>query len=167
MTDISRLAVATTVILAVLCFSVGCVSVCPQAVPVYPVPRADKGLVYFYRESQGTGCLASYYVCKGEARIGGLKNGTYFFYWSEPGEQTFFGIGEVKFPVTIGVEAGRVYYVRGDVDLGIFAPRPVLALVSAMEGSNAIRKLTFTVLPERNMKTIKPAHDGDGKSRAR
>lgn len=147
-----------TLAIVLLSAGAGCVSVYPHTVPVYPATRPEKGLIYFFREKQFFGSGVSYYLYRGKTRIGGLKNGTYFFHWCDPGEHTFWARTEAKSTVTVSVEGGIIYYVRGSVTMGGLAHHPALSLVSEAYGFEAVRKLTFVTLAEDQAKKVEQTH---------
>ena len=67
----------------------GCASVTRQASNQYPDPKADKGLVYFYRERKFMGAAISYNIKEHNQIVGAVANGTYFFLEVAPGSHTY------------------------------------------------------------------------------
>jgi hypothetical protein len=121
----------------------GCASVNRQAVQVFPPAQTDKGVVYFYRESKFVGCAISYNVKEGDKVLGPAGNGTYFFVIAEPGSHTYTASTESTASRTINVEAGKIYYVECGVDMGIFAGRPSMKIVTEDEGKSVLPGLTY------------------------
>lgn len=115
-------------------------------VSVYPDPKADMGLVYFYREARFAGGAISYFIYDGENKIGALASGTYFFYWAEPGDHTFWAKTEQKSSRTINIESGKTYYINGDVRRGSFVASPRLLIINEMEGKSRIKECKYAVI---------------------
>lgn len=116
-------------------------------------PRAGKAMVVFYREDHVLGSPFGFNVRDQFAKIGGLKNASYFVYHTDPGQHYFSAGTEVTETLILRLEPGRAYYVRGSVRAGVVAPRPRLEEVSRAEGSAAIATLEKTTLkPQRKLK---------------
>jgi hypothetical protein len=58
-----------------------------------------------------------------------LPSKGYFAYLAKPGEVTFSAKTEAKTSVTIDVEAGKTYFVKGTISVGVFAGHPHLVIV--------------------------------------
>src|SRR3954471_14898275 len=98
---------------------VGCADVQPAASAGRERPAAGKALVIFYREDHVLGSPFGFNVRDQFAKIGGLKNGSYFAYETDPGQHYFSATTEVTNTLVMRVEAGRTYYVRGYVRPGV------------------------------------------------
>ncbi|WP_415909814.1 DUF2846 domain-containing protein [Oleiharenicola sp. Vm1] len=124
---------------------VGCASVTRQATNVYPEPKPDKGLVYFYREKKFMGAAISYDITERPSNkvIGAIANGTYFFYDADPGSHTFVASTEADSSRTIQVEAGKTYYVECGVEMGVLAGRPALKIASDAEAKSVLPALQY------------------------
>ena len=134
-------------ILAVSFTICACATVQRQAAPSSPDrPKAGKGLVFFYREKKLEGWGVSYNIRDGENKIGGLPNGSYFVYDATPGPHRFAASTESTAVRTIQVQPGKTYYVRGEVEMGLFVGRPHLTIVDPTEGASAINGLKRVVL---------------------
>ena len=98
----------------------------------------NKGLVYIYRPLLFTGS-GVYFTVKadGESLIE-LTNGTYKPFFIKPGEVTFEAetIGSAK--ITIQVNSGEVYYLKGNVIVGPLVGKPILTQVSKEIGEREI-----------------------------
>ena len=94
-----------------------------------------------YRERHFTGGGVSYKVYDNGTRIGGLPNGAYFVYQAKPGLHKFTASTEVTDEKPLMVEAGKTYYVRGEVQMGILIGRPHLIIVDRQEAEGAIKEL--------------------------
>lgn len=142
-----RLASVLFVTAAAIFSLVGCASVSKQATNVFPDPKADKGLVYFYREKKFVGMAISYNVKEEAKVIGAIANGTYFFVDAPPGTHTFVASTEADVTKTFDVEAGKTYFVKCGVDMGFLAGRPSLVLVSEAEAKSVLKNLTYAIKP--------------------
>ena len=119
-----------------------CASVQREAAPSQPDrPDRGKGLVVFYRERHFVGGGVGYNVRDNGAKIGGLPNGSYFVYQATPGMHTFSAATEATDEKPLKVEAGKTYYVRGEIQMGILVGRPHLTIVASEEGSCAVKNL--------------------------
>jgi hypothetical protein len=119
-----------------------CASVQREAAPSQPDrPQAGKGLVIFYRERHFTGGGVSYKVFDNGARVGGLPNGAYFVYQAKPGLHKFTASTEVTDEKPLTVQAGKTYYVRGEVQMGVLIGRPHLIIVDRQEAVGALNDL--------------------------
>ena len=130
-------------ILAIVgCLLSSCASVQREAAPAQPDrPQAGKGLVTFYRERHFAGGGVSYKVFDNGTRIGGLPNGAYFVYQAKPGVHKFTASTEVTDEKPLTVEAGKTYYIRGEVQMGLFVGRPHLIIVDKQEAASGIKDL--------------------------
>jgi len=90
-----------------------------------------------------------YNVREGENNIGGLPNGSYFVYDATPGPHTFAASTESTSRRTINVVPGKTYYVRGEIEMGLWVGRPRLTIVDPAEGASAIQDLNRVVLSKR------------------
>jgi hypothetical protein len=126
-----------------------CASVQREAAPSSPDrPAAGKGLVIFYRERHFTGGGMGHDIKDNGKKIGGLSNGSYFVYQAAPGAHHFTAATEVTEEKVTAVVAGKTYYIRGEVQMGIMVGRPHLTAVTNEEGSAAIQKLRRVRLKE-------------------
>ncbi|HYR22135.1 MAG TPA: DUF2846 domain-containing protein [Chthoniobacterales bacterium] len=124
------------------CLLSSCASVQREAAPAQPDrPEPGKGLVIVYRERHFTGGGVSYKVLDNGTRIGGLPNGAYFVYQAKPGVHTFTAATEATDEKPLTVEAGKTYYIRGEVQMGFFVGRPHLIIVDRQEAVGAIKEL--------------------------
>ena len=136
------------VLAATLAVMTACTSATVVERPASIDVKPGKGLVYFYREKSFVGSMVSYYVYEGEIKLGALKNGTFFFVDADPGEHKYRAKTEAGEDVTIKVEAGKTYYARGSVKMGVFAGRPELLEVSASEAGAKMPTLNYVVVKD-------------------
>lgn len=113
---------------------VSCAGVQTAATPTKPdQPEPGKGMVTFYRERAFAGGGVSYKVNDGDTPIGGLPNGSYFVAQASPGPHRYNAKTESTAEKTINIEAGKRYYVRGEVQMGLMVGRPKLTVVTPEE----------------------------------
>lgn len=101
----------------------------PANTPSGPLaaPPAGKGQIVFFREKRFTGSLIHFKVREGHTELGKLTNGVYFVVPVEPGTHTYTVHSEAKDVLTLEVEPGETYYVRGSVSMGFMAGHPNLS----------------------------------------
>ena len=107
------------------------------------VPEADpaKGLVVFYRVANFKGGAIRFNVQHSDGVIGTLTNGSFFYTSLEPGQHTFWSQVISQDSITLTVEAGKVYYVKGETKLGIYAGRPRFTQVSETQAQANLASL--------------------------
>ena len=109
------------------------------------VVKPDKGLIIFYRVKKMKGSAIRVEIndsAKGSS--GSLSNGTKIQKDLEPGDHTF----TVRSPsidgqdsITISVEVGKTYFVRGEILWGWPAGRPKFVRVTDSEAQSEIAKI--------------------------
>jgi hypothetical protein len=90
----------------------GCASGSNQGPNVYPEPRSDKALVYFFREWRSFGGGVSYNVRERGEVIGRLPNASYFTIFADPGRHIYSGDEDAKDDPIRRLEAGKTYYIK-------------------------------------------------------
>ncbi len=119
-----------------------CASVQREAAPSQSDrPERGKALVIFYRERHFVGGGVSYKVFDNGGRIGGLPNGAYFVYQATPGAHKFTASTESTAEHVLSLEAGKTYYIRGEVHMGVMVGRPELVIADSKEAVGAIKDL--------------------------
>jgi hypothetical protein len=113
------------------------------------IPAADpeRGLVVFYRMSSFKGKAIRFPVQDAEGSIGFLLSGGYLYKFVPPGEHTFWSQVISQDAITLNVDAGKTYYVKGDVLMGVYAGRPKFTRVSDDKAQSDLAKLTGTTTP--------------------
>lgn len=89
-----------------------------------PTPEEGKGLVVFYRTKKFSGSAIKFSVKDSERAYGQLKNGTIININVEPGEHMFWSQVISSDAITLTIEEGKVYYIKGTVKMGAIAGRP-------------------------------------------
>ena len=116
----------------------------PLSAASVPEVKSDKGLVVFYRSRSMKGGAIHMNIRSSEGSAGILKSGTMFYHYYEPGQKTF----DVSTPsvagsdlLSINIEAGKAYYVRGEILIGWPAGRPRLSQEQESRAKQDIGKL--------------------------
>ena len=124
----------------------GCITTLGPAYSEIDQIPDNVGLIYFYRPSALYQGGLSFDVKTGETVITSLKNGGYFPYFSPPGEKEFWAKTETKSSVTLDIKAGQIYYIKGEVGVGILVSRPHLMVVAPEIAEKEIAKCNL--IPE-------------------
>jgi hypothetical protein len=103
--------------------------------------NTEKGLVVFFRDSAFAGKAIRFNLNQGNEPIGALKSGTVLRRDVEPGTHTFWSQAISKDSIAIDVEAGKTYYIRGVVMMGLVAGRPTLSVATEEEALAAIKQI--------------------------
>jgi hypothetical protein len=96
------------------------------------------GLVYFYRPKKSFNSDLDFAVKANGYKIDTLLNGGYFAYIAKPGRIQFSARNEVTSYLTLDIEPGQTYYIKGSTRPGSLIARPHLQLISPEEGENEI-----------------------------
>jgi hypothetical protein len=96
------------------------------------------GLVYFYQPKKYFNGGLEYTVNANGFKIDRLLNGRYFAYITKPGRIQFSARNEITSYLTIDIEPGQTYYIKGSTRPGSLIKRPCLQLISPVEGENEI-----------------------------
>jgi len=121
---------------ALLLLSVACASGPPFA-PV-PTTPPDKAIVYVYRTAQFVGDGVTYTVNAGGKPLVKLLPNGYIALLAEPRETEFSAETEATSSITLDLEAGQTYYLKGGIGVGFLVGHPKLTLVDATTGSSEI-----------------------------
>jgi len=106
-----------------------------------PEAKSDKGLVIFYRLSGFKGKAIRFNINHAEGSLGQLLSGTYLYKYVEPGQHKFWSQAISQDSITINVEAGKKYYVKGEVGMGVFAGRPQFTQMSESDALADLERL--------------------------
>lgn len=107
------------------------------------IPQADpdKGLVVFYRLKSFKGGAIRFNVQHAEGVVGTLGSGTFLYKYFEPGQHQFWSQVISQDSISLTIEAGKIYYVKGETQMGVYAGRPKFTLVSDSQGKADLNKL--------------------------
>jgi hypothetical protein len=86
--------------------------------------HADTATVVFFRGIMMLGAAVGYTIYEDRVSLGKLKNGTYFSVQLPSGKHQFVVNSWKQYPLSLDIEAGKTYYVRGTMSTQ--APYPVL-----------------------------------------
>ncbi|MBX3736804.1 MAG: DUF2846 domain-containing protein [Candidatus Didemnitutus sp.] len=130
---------------AVALLEVGCASVNRQATNAYAEPKADQGVVYFFRPKKFMGAAVSYDVRDraNNTVIGAIANGTYFFHYATPGQHVYAAATETDTLQNVEVEAGKTYYIECGVQMGVLAGRPSMKVVPEADAKPVLLTLQY------------------------
>jgi len=106
-----------------------------------PHAKKGKGLIVFYRDSSSKGGIVQFNLNQGKEPIGTLNSGTFLYHDVEPGQHVFWSQAISKDSITVDVVAGKTYYIKGVVKMGLLLGRPILTVVSEAEAIPSIAKL--------------------------
>jgi len=98
-----------------------------------PEAQPDKALFVFYRLDAFKGKAIRFTINHPEGTLGQLLSGTYLYKFLDPGEHTFWSQALSQDSISINVEAGDTYFIKGDVKIGVLAGRPQFTLMSEYE----------------------------------
>ncbi len=111
----------------------------------FPAVKPDKGLIIFYRVKKMKGAAIRFEISdSSKGSIGSLSNDTKIHKDLDPGNHTF----TVRTPsvdgqdsITITAEAGKIYYVKGEILWGWPAGRPKFSQMSGSEALSDLAKI--------------------------
>lgn len=101
-----------------------------------PVP--DKAVIYIFRNEEYSAPWRVHVALDGND-IGATGALTYMRLVVEPGEHVITSLTRHSTGLVVNVEAGRVYYVWQEIQMGFFQPRAVLQKVDRMTAEIALR----------------------------
>jgi hypothetical protein len=116
--------------------------------PAPPAPADDTATIYIYRGGQFMGAMANYAVYINGQKICKLSNERYIEYHAKPGTLSIMAknggveVFKKETGLELPVEAGRKYYVRGDIKTSITRARMELSEVTENTAKRDMAKLT-------------------------
>ncbi len=111
-----------------------------------PPQAADKGRIYFYRETAWLGNLITPDVVLNDKVVGRSNPGAFFFVDREPGDyQVYCGMGEHS-GASFTLAAGQEVYVRTASDGGVVKATMLTELVRAPVAIPEIHTLKYVAL---------------------
>ncbi|MHC4992952.1 MAG: hypothetical protein ACYTGC_18415 [Planctomycetota bacterium] len=139
-----RAAIVATFALVVGCTLTACST--PPSTAAISEPKPDGGLVVFYRPSAMKGAAIRFEITEeGVGSIGTLSNGAVLERDLEPGSHTF----TVRAPsvdgrdsVTVNVDVGATYFVKGTILWGWPAGRPKFTLMSESQARAELARMS-------------------------
>lgn len=106
-------------------------------------PPEGKSLLYVYRPSVAGAVIPMPVICD-ERMIGSTRGKTFIYAYIAPGKHTITAEAERPATLEIETEAGKTYYIRQKVKMGIAMARTDLELVDEAEGRNKLNKCCKT-----------------------
>jgi len=109
-----------------------------------PQAKPDKGLVIFYRLNLFAGKAIRFNINHSTGTLGQLLAGTMLYKYVPPGDHQFVAQSpsiDGQDSITISAEAGKTYYVKGEVLMGWPAGRTKFVPMSETEAKNDLSKL--------------------------
>ena len=82
-------------------------------------PPAGKGQIVFFRPSSFIGMAVYFKIRENDAELGKLSNGAYFVQTVDPGKHTFTAKTENTDKLTLEIDDGETYYVKGGLSMGL------------------------------------------------
>jgi Protein of unknown function (DUF2846) len=82
-------------------------------------PPTGKGQIVFFRPSGFLGMALYFKIRENGTELGKLTNGAYFVATVDPGKHTYDAQTENKDHLTLEVDDGETYYVRGGMKMGL------------------------------------------------
>lgn len=111
-------------------FLAGCASTKFNEVESLTAPT-DQAVIFFYRTGSGGGAVKFHVHDMDGKPVGYLgKSGDSFSITVSPGTHQYWSRAASRNDVILNVEAGKVYYVKATVNIGLAVGRPVLEQVS-------------------------------------
>lgn len=95
-----------------------------SAAAAIPPPPAGSATVVFYRPSRFLGAGVGFIVREGQTELGKLRNGKFFVVQVTPGKHTYEVHSEATDKLTIDADAGEIYYIEGEVGVGVLVGHP-------------------------------------------
>jgi hypothetical protein len=111
--------------------------------PLPPQP-ADKALIYVVRTAMIGYKIHSKLAVDGKW-MGVNRGGTYFYFTLDAGEHFFCSESENQDYLPLQVEAGKTYYLKQQVEMGLFKARTNLTVLTEDEGKKALAKTNLSV----------------------
>ncbi len=99
----------------------------------------DKALVYILRPSK-VGFIMGMKIFVNEKPFGKTKGGKFLYGFFDPGTYVFLSKAENKKEIHLVLEAGKTYYLKQQVKMGIASARTGLERLRDAEGMKALKK---------------------------
>jgi len=101
--------------------------------------RSDQALIYVVRPTSLGSAIKSFFLCDEEI-LGINRGNSYFFAYVEPGRHVFWSKSENVDALELEVEAGGIYYIQQQVQMGAFRARTRLEVLGELEGKDALAR---------------------------
>ncbi len=109
-------------------------------------PADGKGVIYVYRPGRAIGAAMQMQVTVNGDSAGGTGPGTYFRFDLLPGSYTLMSSSpESSATLQVQVEAGRVYFIQQQTQIGLQSARVTMRAVDASTGMAGVRAARLLV----------------------
>ena len=126
-------------ILAVTCLLSACASLGPKF--DQPIePKKDEAVVYFYRPSKMVGKAISFTINENEELITKMPNGGYYRHTTSGGYKDFTPDSKTDKKISMKLENGKTYFVRGEIKMGVWVGQPNIEVVDNEQGLSEIKE---------------------------
>lgn len=129
-----------------------CASVDYSQEAVFPEAKSDQALIYFYRTPGFIGSTYRFNLSENKQVVGAMAQNSYFYLFTSAGEHTY-RTNEVHLEqgqsITMNVQAGRIYYVKVDVEYEVMGGKPVFTLVDKAEAMTLLPGRVYVVPSKR------------------
>ncbi|HEX9959422.1 MAG TPA: DUF2846 domain-containing protein [Pyrinomonadaceae bacterium] len=109
-----------------------------------PEQPADKALIYVVRTAMLGYKIHSKLAVDGKW-MGVNRGNTHFYFTLDAGEHFFCSESENQDYLALKVEAGKTYYLKQQVEMGMFKARTNLTVLNEEEGKKAVAKTNLSV----------------------
>ncbi|MCU7800954.1 MAG: DUF2846 domain-containing protein [gamma proteobacterium symbiont of Lucinoma myriamae] len=119
---------------------------------VFPEPKPDKALIYFYRTPGFIGSTYRFKLSENNKIVGAMAQNSYFYLFTTAGEHTYSVADrhlEKGESITMTVQAGQTYYVKVDVEYEVMGGKPVFSIVDKTEAMKLLPSRIYVVPSKR------------------
>jgi len=109
-----------------------------------PDPPADKAMIYVLRTSMLGYKIASKLAVDGKW-MGVNRGKTYFYFTVDPGKRYFCSEAENQDYLSLDVEAGKTYFLKQRVEMGMWKARTDLVTVDEAKGREELKDVNLSV----------------------
>ncbi len=136
------------IIILLFLFLTACASVDYSQEAIFPEARPDQALIYFYRTPGFIGSTYRFNVSEGDKVVGAMAQDSYFYLFTDSGEHTYSVNDQYEQQgsfIKINVQAGKVYYVRVDIDYQLLGGEAVFTPVEQAEALQLLPSRKYVV----------------------
>ena len=141
-------------------FLTACASVDYSQQAVFPEAKADQALIYFYRTSGFVGSTYNFNVSEGDKVVGAMAQDSYFYLFTDSGEHTYSVNDQYEEQasfIKMNVQAGKVYYVKADINYQVFGGKVVFSPVEKAEALKLLSSRKY-VVPSKSSSSTYNVH---------
>jgi len=137
-------------------FLTACASVDYSQQAEFPEAKPDQALIYFYRTPGFIGSTYRFNIFEEDNLVGAMAQDSYFYLFTSAGEHTYSVNDQYKEQgsfIKMEVQAGKVYYVKVDVEYQVFGGKPIFTSVDHVEASKLLSSRKYVVPTKVNAST--------------